>query len=456
MSDVKRQTERPAGGPSPVASVSRRAALLAPLALGGCSLWDDWFGTKKTPLPGKREPLQAAERGLKVDEGVPAVALPPQVRNAAWPQAGGNPVHFMGHLAAGERLAEAWSANIGEGGGYRRKILAQPVTADGVIYTMDSDAVVAAFDMATGARHWRFDTKNEDDDSTNIGGGLALDQGTLYAVNGLAELVALDAAKGSQRWRKSIGAPGRSAPTVAEGRIFLSTIEDRLLALATDDGRQLWTYQAANFVTGVLGQPAPAYARGLVVAGFNSGELVTVRAETGSVVWGDNLASGATRGSLSDFSAIRGLPVIAEGRVYAMGIGGLLVGLDLPTGRRLWERNVAGADSPWAAGPWLFVISLDQRIGAVHRDDGRVAWVTDLPRWENPEKQKDPITWFGPLLAGDRLVVAGTNGEALAVSPYTGEILGRQTLSGAASLGPVVAGGTVFVVSDDGRLLALR
>jgi outer membrane protein assembly factor BamB len=85
-----------------------------------------------------------------------------------------------------------------------------------------------------------------------------------------------------------------------------------------------------------------------------------------------------------------------------------------------------------------------------------VAWVTELPRWGNPEKEKDPITWYGPLLAGDRLVVAGTNHQALAVSPYTGEILGRQRLSGAASLGPVVAGGTVFVVTDDGRLLALR
>jgi outer membrane protein assembly factor BamB len=362
----------------------------------------------------------------------------------------------MGHLAAGERLAEAWTASIGAGGGYRRKILAQPVTADGVIYTMDSDAVVSAFDMATGGRRWRFDTKNDEDDSTNIGGGLSFDQGTLYTVNGLAEVVALDVSSGTPRWRKSIGAPGRSAPTVADGRIFLSTIEDRLLALATDDGRQLWTYQAANFVTGVLGQPAPAYSTGLVLAGFNSGELVAVRAETGSVAWGDNLASGATHGSLSDFSAIRGLPVIAEGRAYAIGIGGLLVGFDLPSGRRLWQRDVGGADSPWAAGPWLFVISLDQRMWAVNREDGRVAWATDLPRWDNPDKKKGPITWFGPLLAGDRLVVAGTNGEALAVSPYTGEILGRQTLSGAASLGPIVADGTVFVVSDDGRLLALR
>jgi outer membrane protein assembly factor BamB len=438
------------------AFLTRRAALLAPLALGGCGLWDDWFGTRKTPLPGKREPIVVGRRALTVDEGVPKVALPPEVRNAAWPQAGGNPAHFMGHLAAGERLTEAWTAGIGQGGGYRRKVLAQPVSVDGVIYVMDSDAVVSAFDTAQGGRLWRFDTRRDDDDSTNVGGGLAVDQGTLYAVNGLADIVALDAAKGTIRWRSTIGAPTRSAPTVVEGRVFVTTIEDRLLALATEDGRQLWTHQAVNATTSVLGRPAPAYASGLVVAGFGSGELATLRADTGNVVWTDNLAAAVRTGSLADFSAIRGLPAVGDGRVYAISMGGLMVAVDLPTGRRLWEREVAGEDSPWAAGSWLFVVSLDQRIAAVNRDDGHVAWVTDLPRWQNPEKEKDSITWFGPLLVGDRLVVAGTNREALAVSPYTGEILGRQELSGAASLAPIVVDGTVFVVSDDGRLLALR
>src|SRR5262249_12409303 len=125
----------------------RRTALLAPLALGGCSLWDDWFGSKKTPLAGRREPGIVRRPTLQVDEGAPKVVLPPEVRNAAWPQAGGNPSHFMGHLAAGERLEEAWSANIGAGGGYRRKIMAQPVVADGIIYVMDSDAVVSAFEV---------------------------------------------------------------------------------------------------------------------------------------------------------------------------------------------------------------------------------------------------------------------------------------------------------------------
>jgi len=72
--------------------LTRRAALLAPLAtLTGCGLWENWFGTKKVPLPGKRETVAAAQGNLAVDEGVPKVVLPPPVRNAAWPQAGGNP-----------------------------------------------------------------------------------------------------------------------------------------------------------------------------------------------------------------------------------------------------------------------------------------------------------------------------------------------------------------------------
>jgi outer membrane protein assembly factor BamB len=428
------------------------ALLLGAGALAGCDL----FESNKPKLAGKREPVVAERRGLAVDGAAPLkVVLPAPVANANWPQAGGNPAHLMGHLAARTALAEAWTANIGVGGGYRRKIMAQPVIANGTIYTMDSDAVVAAFDVRNGAQSWRFDTKR-DADSTNIGGGLGIDGGVLYAANGLGDVVALDAAKGTQTWRVAVDAPTRSDPTIADGRLFFTTIDDRIHAHATGDGRPLWTHQAANASTSLLGQPAPAYADGLVIAGFGSGELAALRADSGGVAWTDTLAASSTVAGVADLSAIRGRPVISNGRVFAIGMGGLFLGLDLRSGRRLWEREVAGEDSLWVAGDWIFVVSTGQEIAAVAADDGRVAWVADLPAWENEQKMEDSIQWFGPLLAGDRLIVAGTNQMALAVSPYTGEILGRQKLSGAASLGPVLAGETVYIISDDGRLLALR
>jgi outer membrane protein assembly factor BamB len=160
---------------------------------------------------------------------------------------------------------------------------------------------------------------------------------------------------------------------------------------------------------------------------------------------------------MTDFTAIRGAPVISGGLVYAIGMGGLAVAIDLPTGRRVWERQITGEDTPCVAGDWVFVVSVEQEMIALNARDGRVAWVTALPRWDDPEKHKDSLTWYGPVLAGDRLVVAGTSEEALAVSPYTGAILGRQSLSGVASpVAPIVADGTLLVVSDDARLMALR
>ena len=445
-------------------ALTRRASLLGALgvtlgALSGCGVFDEWFGEVKPPLRGKREAIMAARRGMRVDEGGDRrVTLPAPVRNAAWPQTGGNPAHLMGHLAASERLTRSWSSRIGTGGGYRRKILAQPVVADGLVYTMDSDAVVTAFDATSGSRAWRFDTKNEDADSTNIGGGMAIAEGVLYAVNGLAELVALDAKTGKQRYRKSFPAPARSAPTVADGRLFFTTIDDRLVAMATEDGRQLWAYQGRTSQTAVLGQAAPAYADGIVVAGFGSGDLVALRAESGGIAWADGGGATRARTSIADLSAIRALPVIHNNRVFVVSVGGLTVALDLRSGRRLWEREIGGSETPWLAGDWMFVVSAEQQLAAINATDGRIAWVTDLPRWENEEKSQDPIQWVGPILAGDRLIVACSGGEqeAFAVSPYSGKILGRQSLPGNASLAPIVAAGTVFQITDDASLLALR
>lgn len=438
-------------------TITRRAALLAPLMLGGCSLFDSWFGEHKTPLPGKREDIFASGRNLAVDPNAPPVVLPPPVRNAGWPQAGGNPAHLMGHLAAADQLSEAWKADIGEGGGYRRVILAQPVVSEGTVFTMDSDAVVSAFSLANGSRLWRVDTKPEDVDSTNVGGGLGVDQATLYAVNGLSQLVAMDTATGKEKWRTDIGVPGRSPPTIVDGRVFLITIEDRLVAYSAQDGHALWSHQAAEPVTALLGRPAPAYYGGLVVAGFGSGELAALRAESGSVVWTDGLSAGRAKTSIAEFLSIRGAPVIDNGQVLAISMGGLLVSTDVPSGRRLWERQVTGEETPFVAGDWLFVISVEQQLAAIHVPDGKVAWVTALPRFENPEKRKDTLTWYGPLLVEDRLIVTGTSEDALSISPYTGEILGHIQLSAAAApLVPVVADGTVLVVTNDGRLLALR
>ena len=434
----------------------RRAALLLPLGLTACSTFDTIFSDSKVPLAGRRETVVAPRRGLSVDAtDQRAVTVPPPTAMPEWPQAGGGPTHAVGHVAV-SGFAPAWRASIGEGGGYRQKITAQPLVAGGRVFTMDSDAVVAAFDLATGARQWRTETQDDKDRSTNVGGGIAAAGGTVYATTGRADILALDAGTGAIRWRKPLGSPARSAPTVVDGRLFVTTLDDRLLALSATTGERQWAYQATNAATTLLAQAAPAVSEGLVVAGFGSGDLVAVRADSGALAWSDSLASARGRNSLVDLAAIRALPVVDRGRVYAIGVGGLLVALDLRSGRRLWEREVGGTETPWLAGDWLFVQTADQSLAAIHREDGRVRWITDLPRYDNPEKRRDPLFWVGPVLAGGKLVLGGSNETALSVDPATGTILGQQALRDAATLSPIAAGGTLFFVTDDGTLQAFR
>jgi hypothetical protein len=56
-----------------------------------------------------------------------------------------------------------------------------------------------------------------------------------------------------------------------------------------------------------------------------------------------------------------------------------------------------------------------------------VKWVTPLTQYQD-EKRHKPILWAGPVLASDRLLVGGSTGELLALSPYTGEIIGKLDL----------------------------
>lgn len=436
--------------------LTRRTALLLPLtALSGCGMFDGWFGAEKPKMPGKRIDVLPASQALDITAGL-HVTIPPVETDRSWPQPGGSPAHGGGNLAASGPLRQLWSSDIGRGTAYRRRITAQPVVAGGMVFAMDSDAVVSAWRTDSGRSVWDFDTQSKDNRSTNIGGGIAADGGTLYAATGRADLVAIEAASGKLRWRSRLRAGARSAPTIVDGKMFVPTVDDRLVGLSASDGKELWSYQAPDAETAMLGLPAPASADGLVVAGFATGDLQAVRAVSGTVVWADNLSASRGITSIADLATIRAMPLIRNGIVYAVSVGGLMVAIDLPSGRRLWERGIGSDNTPWLAGDWLYVLTMGNELAALSTKDGSVAWVSQLERWENPKKERYPITLIGPVMAGGRLLVLDSPGNMLILDPVTGKQTGKTALSGPAAVAPVVAEGMVFVVTTDGTLAALR
>ncbi|MGL1446970.1 PQQ-binding-like beta-propeller repeat protein, partial [Vibrio parahaemolyticus] len=88
-------------------------------------------------------------------------------------------------------------------------------------------------------------------------------------------------------------------------------------------------------------------------------ELNAFRYENGRTLWQDTLSRSVTSTSVSSLADVDASPVIDDNRVYAIGQGGRMVALELLTGRRVWEENIAGISTPWLAGEWLFVITDD-------------------------------------------------------------------------------------------------
>lgn len=419
----------------------------------------DWLGEPPPPpLPGERIAILQLETELAADPEIAAepVVLPAPMETPNWPQSGGLTDKAMYHIAAPGPLDTIWTSSIGEGEGRYRKIVATPVVALGRVYAMDADTQVAAFEIETGKRLWTFDIEPEDEDDGGWGGGLAFYRGRLYVTSGFGELIALDGETGAEYWRVRLGPPVRTPPTVSQGRVFVVTPDNELQAIDADTGELLWSHRGIEEIASLLGGGGPAVKGSLVVAAFSSGELYTLRAENGRVVWSDSLSYAARVGSLAALNDINGSPVIDRDRVFAISHGGRLVSLDLATGGRIWEREITGVQMPWVAGDYLYVVTLDGKVLCLYREDGRIRWVTALPAFEDEEEHKDPILWSGPVLAGDRLLVVGTDGSAVALSPYTGEVMGLVPMSDGLPVAPVVASETVFLVDDSGDLIALR
>ncbi len=433
-------------------------ALAALTALSGCA-GGLFKGSKpKTSLIGERISILTSENGVEVDPALAdvAVVLPAAVANDSWTQSGGNAPKSMGHPALGATLGTAWSAKIA-GASKEARLAASPVIADGKLYIMDTTARVTAFDANSGARLWSVQFGEGGKNSASLfGGGVSIEGAFLYATNGLGDIGALNVADGSVVWKKRPGGPLRGAPTVALGNVYAMSQDNQLVALKAADGNVEWTEAAAVQLAGVFGVAAPAVAQGTVVAGFSSGDLNAYRYENGRTVWQEALSRTSINTSVGTLSDIDADPVIDQGRVFAVGQGGRMVSLELVTGQRLWEMNIAGIATPWIAGEWLYVVTDEAKLLCIARATGKVRWATALQRYRKEKSKNGPVTWSGPVLGGDRLILASSEGEMVSVGAVDGKVQSTTKIGAPVFLSPVIANSTLYVLDNSGKITAFR
>ena len=429
--------------------------------LSGCDTLEDLnpFSNDDTPkLPGERVGVLQLDQTIKPDEALQGatVTTPNLTRNSDWPQAGGGVTHVGANLAFSGSVDKVWSSSIGSGSSSGVKLLVQPVIVGGVAYTLDTTARLTATTIETGSEVWHQTISPEEAREETLGGGISSGDGKVFVSAGFPEVMAVNPADGAVLWRRNTGAPTRAAPTYANGRVFVLTLDNQLLALNALTGEVEWRHNGTPETEAFLSDAGTAADNTIVIAPYSSGEVYALRVETGRVAWSDNLSAVRRASALWSLTDFNGLPVIDNGRVYAVSVSGRIVAIDERTGTRIWQHEIGSSSTPWVAGDYLYMVSADNQLLAIDAAKGGIRWSHQLDRYENAEKRRSPIFWTAPVMVNGTLMLANSASKLVQFSVQDGSEKQSFDLPDPVFVQPVVVNDGIYILTDAGDLLAYR
>lgn len=427
-------------------------AVMVLSAMTGCTVpsWMGGPGKKIHRAPGERLTVIVTQPSLKPDDSAQdtPIEIPDQLGNEQWLNR--NEAMLTGHIGS-TGVQKEQSATIGDGHDFSRTSAPSPVIAGGMVYAMDAAGVVSAHDISNIDKvRWTNSDGEVDDVDDVLGGGIAVREDVLYATTGYGQLVAMDANTGKTKWKISVGAPVRGAPAVAEGIVAVLTADNQTLAFAADTGTPRWEHRGIGESAGYFATTSPVISDGILVAAYTSGEIFAIRAETGSVLWSDSVVSQVKTRASAIFSGIDADPIVQDGVVVAVSAGGVMQASALLNGRPLWQQKVASHQTPWSAGNAVFVLSDTHDVAALLKRDGTVRWATPMATDDGKKDTTPPL--YGPILAGNAIMVLDGEGTLHTFKPEDGKPLGTYELASGIVTPPVIVNGALYVVTQDATL----
>lgn len=413
-------------------------ACVALLLLAACD------SKNKTPILGDRESFLNVLTTLKVD-----------------PKWKGRSASIPSHKGLSQTATEVLSFSAGEGESSDKKILMPPLVEGKRVYTMDSDGVVSAFELVfkgdqtkDGTAHddsvkkvWSKATVDSDRVDDVLGGGMALREGVLYMTTALGGIIAMDAQKGDVIWQRSGYTPFRSKPYVDDKAVYGLATNNEVIALDKTTGNPLWSHTGIEEMTQLLSCSTPVVAYDSVIVAFSSGEVHCLNRTNGQLQWSDTITPVARIDTVTGIPHIAAMPVVDEGAVYLVSHGGRMTVLDIKTGSRLWQRELAGIHTPVIAGQFIFVLTTENELVCLDKKTGDVVWFTVLYRGT----KDDPAPFFsGPVLAGDRLFVSSTKGDIVQIKAADGsKVESTFKIQAAIALPPVFDNQSLYLYSTN-------
>ncbi|MCP5361252.1 MAG: PQQ-binding-like beta-propeller repeat protein [Hyphomicrobiales bacterium] len=443
-------------------------ALCSIILLNACQLMPEWMGKdENAPMPGNRISVLSYQHQWAADTALAhtKVALPASQYTDNWPL---QHTTISVHPSLSGNLSSVKTYDVGDASEDGRYLTSAPLIVGTTLYVLDGEGRITARDRAKPSEmlwSYQIDAGTSEDDflgydigSTRkqfLGGNLGYGDGLLVITTRRGRVIALDSASGTSRWTRKESLPIISPAVIGDGYVYFVRADNTLIAAGIGDGATSWTHSGFEEETGVMGAPAPVLRAGRIVVTYSSGEIHVLNAHTGVPLWSTTLTrsgSGFSRPALNDITAT---PVVYDGMVYASAVEGMFTALDFTTGAVRWQRDIPSANTPWVAGGYIFILTSDNTLLCLERASGSIRWVHSLSNYEEGSGLRDKgdrIIWSGPVLAGNTLLVAGSDGSLTQISPFTGQAMGNTRIPEGVTLPPVVAGGNVYLISNDATL----
>lgn len=317
----------------------------------------------------------------------------------------------------------------------------------------------------------------------------AVKDGVVYFCSG-RRLYAVNADTGSLRWRypasESLTASIRSSPLVGDGLVYFGAGDGRLYAVTTEEGSLAWSLGTRRSISS-----SPVLVDGVIYVGSDSEELYALDARTGTMKW---------PGAFRTKDDIASSPAVADGLVYFFSSDTILYAAHTASGRIKWVKRVGTGSrhaTPVVAENVVY-LGAGNALYAFQAKSGRLKWaiplssdITTTPsaalgavffackngklyaltnagklKWKAPVDIGAPA-YGSPVIAGDTVIVTANKGIILAADVETGVVKWKYVAEPSALKGgklkyvnlaaaPVVSNGTLYVLADDGALLAFR
>ncbi len=406
----------------------------------------------------------AGDKSIEIDPSLQnvAVSVPEAKVLQDWPNAGGNLTNSPQNIKGDGSLSIAWRKKIGSAPAKTSGLIAAPIVANNVLYSIDANMVLHATNLADNRIIWTARLAQSQrrgfyrGTAYAISGGIGIEGNTIVVSSGFGEVIALEAQSGAILWRVKTEAPVHTAPLVANNRAFVVSNDSQLYAINIKDGEIIWTQNAIAESARVFAASSSAILGDTLVTPFASGEMVASLAGNGRKLWSESLTRQESGTSLSAISDIPGRPVIVAGTVYGVSQSGIVSAIDLRSGVMLWDKPIGSIQSPWVAGDYLYVVSTDSELYCLDRKEGKVKWIRQLEQFENAKKRKKRVTWSGPIMVDGNLILGSSRGEIVSINAQDGQTINSIKTKSPLLIAPIAANGTVYFYSNSAEIIALR